>query len=122
MLTQRYPLPQLPRKHASRKGHGVSQANVGKDIQWAVEADLADIEPALYDLRSDPEELHNIALDPNYRPVLDALRTKLQNIVLGDGRVEVAWSRKGESPARESHFADGAHDGKIELPELVLQK
>ena len=50
------------------------------------------------------------------------VRVSERGIVLGDGRVEVAWSRKGESLARESHFADGAHDGKIELPELVLQK
>lgn len=101
-----------------QKGFGVTPASAGKDIDWAIQADLEAIEPALFDLRVDPAEIHNVALDPNYRPVVDALRKKLQDIVLGDGRVEIAWSKKsGEArPAPEiSNFAPGADDGRVEV-------
>ncbi len=101
-----------------QKGNAVTPATAGKDMDWAMTADLKDIEPTLFDLRVDPAEVHNVAYDSYYRPVLDALRTKLQNIVLGDGRVEVAWTKTGHDPVAESNFAPGADDGRLILPEL----
>ena len=73
---------------------GITKANVGEDFQWAVNAELSEIEPTLFDLRTDPGEIHNVAFEPRYRPVLDALRTKLQDIVLGDDRVEIVWEKR----------------------------
>ena len=90
-------------------------------MNWAIDADLKEIGPMLFDLRVDPDETRNVAFDPHYRPVLDALRAKLQNIVLGDGRVEVAWTRDGGDKVHESNFAPGADDGKLALPELTAK-
>jgi arylsulfatase A-like enzyme len=107
-----------------RDGHTMTPATAGKDFQWALAANLKDIEPTLFDLRTDPGEKNNLAFDVRFRPVLDALRTKLQNIVLGDGRVEIAWSKKaGEAKpkAEISNFAPGADDGRLEVP-LPLAK
>ena len=100
-----------------RRGHTMTNASVGKDFRWAIRAALKDIEPVLFDLRKDPDEVRNIAFDEHYRPVLDVLREKLQSIVLGDGRVEIAWSKTGKNlKAYRSDFAWGADDGKLELP------
>ncbi|MHB8900864.1 MAG: sulfatase-like hydrolase/transferase [Thermoguttaceae bacterium] len=96
----------------------VTPATAGKDVEWAIKAELKDIEPTLFDLRVDPEEIHNLAFDPKYRPVLDALRAKLQSIVLGDGRVEVAWTKESGNKAAISNFAPGADNGRLELPVL----
>jgi hypothetical protein len=102
-----------------QKGNAVTAATAGKDIDWALNAALKDIEPTLFDLRADPGEIRNVAYDPHYRPVLDALRSKLQNIILGDSRVEIAWNKKaGEArPKPEiSNFAPNTDDGLLEVP------
>ncbi len=101
-----------------RAGHTTTKATAGKDVQWAMDADLNEVEPTLYDLRTDPGEINNLAFDDRYRPVLDALRTKLQDIVLGDGRVEVAWTREGGDEVHTSNFAPGADDGKLSVPKV----
>lgn len=107
-------------KNRPRPGHTMTNAVVGKDFKWAINADLKDIEPALYDLRNDPVEIHNLAFDARYRPVLNALRAKLQDIVLGDGRVEIAWTKTGKNlPAHHSDFAVGADDGQLDVPERL---
>ena len=82
----------------------MTAATAGKDIDWAMKADLKDIEPMLFDLRTDPQEIHNVAFEQRYQPVVDALRTKLQNIVLGDGRVEIAWTKTGGEQGRDQQF------------------
>ena len=48
--------------------------------------------------------------------MLDALRAKLQDIVLGDGRVEIAWTKQGGDKVHISDYAPAADDGRIELP------
>ncbi len=93
----------------------------GKEMDWALSASLEDIEPTLFDLRIDPAEKVNLAFDPTYRPILDALREKLQNIVLGDGRVEVAWTREGGDTVYTGNFAPGADDGEIEVPARITE-
>lgn len=47
-----------------------------RDVQWKYTYWLHDV-PELYDLKSDPEELHNLAGEPAYGSVADALRDKL---------------------------------------------
>ena len=96
----------------------VTAENSGKNIDWAIKAEFKDIEPTLFDLNADPNETKNIAFDPKYRPILDAMRAKLQNIVLGDARVEVAWTKAGGDTVHISNFAPGADDGILQLPEL----
>ncbi len=96
----------------------VTAVNSGKDVDWAIKAELKDIEPTLFDLNADPNETKNMAFDPRYRPILDAMRTKLQNIVLGDARVEVAWTKAGGDTVHVSNFSPGADDGKLELPTI----
>lgn len=109
-------------KIRGRTGHTMAEKVVGKDFKWAINADLKDIEPTLFDLTVDPDEVNNLAFDPRYRPVLDALRTKLQDIVLGDGRVEIAWTKKGKNDkAHLSNFAPGADDGRIVVPKLAKE-
>lgn len=102
-----------------RAGHTMTAATAGKDFKWAVTVGLKDIEPTLFDLRSDPDEIHNVAFDERYRPVLDA--AKLQDIVLGDGRVEVAWTKQGGDKVHISDYSPGADDDRIELPALPVQ-
>jgi hypothetical protein len=97
-------------------GNAVTAAKAGKDIDWAMKVDLKDIEPMLFDLRTDPQEIYNVVFEQRYRPVVDALRTKLQNIVLGDGRVEIAWTKAGGDKVEISNFAQGADDGRLRLP------
>ncbi len=102
-----------------RNGHTMTAATAGKDFKWAITADLKDIELTLFDLNADPDEHNNLAFDARYRPVLDALRTKLQNIVLGDGHVEVAWTKAGYDRVHHSNFASGADDGRLKVPAPV---
>lgn len=105
-------------KTRPRSGHTMTAATAGKDFHWASKAELNDIEPTLFHLRSDPQERHNLAFDSRYSDVLNALRKKLQDIVLGDGRVEVAWTKQGGDEVHVSDYALGADDGRISLPML----
>jgi arylsulfatase A-like enzyme len=89
-------------------------------MDWAVTADLADVEPMLFDLRSDPEQTVNLAFEPRYRQVVDLLREKLQNILLGDGRVEVEWTSAGGDTAHVGTFASGADDKRLVIPADAL--
>ncbi|MEM0915204.1 MAG: sulfatase-like hydrolase/transferase [Planctomycetota bacterium] len=92
-------------------------AKHGGDFKWAFKADYADLQPILYDVQADPDELSNLAHDPAYREVADALKTKLLNIVLGDGRIEVNWGSKGDGTEfYTSNFAPGADDKQLTLP------
>lgn len=94
----------------------------GKDINWAINAKYKDIEPMFFDLRNDPAEINNLAFDPYYRAVIDVMRKKLQDISLGDGRIETLWSRKGVAgKIVTSNFAPGADDGKINVPTLKVK-
>ncbi|MEM6312924.1 MAG: sulfatase, partial [Planctomycetota bacterium] len=66
---------------------------IGRDIDWALTAPVEDVDLALYDFAVDPLERDNVADDPAYRALAAFLRDKLGRIVLGDGRVEVDWSK-----------------------------
>ena len=55
-------------------------------------APLEEIKAGLYDLRVDPKERNNVALDPKYRELAEWFHKKLGTIALGDGRIEVDWN------------------------------
>jgi hypothetical protein len=99
----------------SRPGKGVAP---NADIPWALDAPRAEVEMALFDLRTDSKDQHNLADHPRYQSLADFFRKKLGCIVLGDGRVEVDWSQKSEY--RVSDFARGADTKRLSIPaELV---
>ncbi|MEM6963573.1 MAG: sulfatase-like hydrolase/transferase [Bacteroidota bacterium] len=103
------------RKHNQRPGKKFPP-NV--DVKWAVTAPLEAVEVALYDLRNDPHETRNVALDKSYLELTEWFRKKLGNIVLGDGRVEVDWKQKDVFAI--SNFAKGADDKKLEIPLSII--
>ena len=94
----------------------------GKDFKWALTASRKDVELALYDLRTDPLERNNVADDEQYVKVANWFRQKLQNILLGDGRVECAWTEGTTGKVYYSNFAPDADNKKIELPESIVPK
>jgi hypothetical protein len=104
-----------------QSGAAFTEATAGKNMEWAMKAELKDLEPTLFDLRTDRGETNNVAFEPRYRPVLDSLRTKLQNIVLGDARIEVAWTKEVGDEVHRSDFSPGADDGVLALPELTAE-
>lgn len=73
---------------------------------------------ALYDLRIDPLEKVNLASNNAYWELADWFRQKLGNIVLGDGRVEVDWTKP--NAYNISKFAGGADDKKLNIPENII--
>ena len=88
--------------------------NRGKNLQWAMNADYEELDPALYHMPTDPNEVSNLAFSEEYQPVAQALKKKLMNIVLGDNRVEINWGPKADGTnIHRSNFAPGAHDGKL---------
>ncbi|WP_430936010.1 sulfatase-like hydrolase/transferase [Saccharicrinis sp. 156] len=89
----------------------------GGDMKWALNADYKDLDPALYDMSKDPQEVNNVAFDKKYKAIAEAMKNKLLNIVLGDNRVEVNWEKWGSgTEVFYSNFAPGAHDYKLKLP------
>ncbi|MEM9418074.1 MAG: sulfatase-like hydrolase/transferase [Planctomycetota bacterium] len=105
--TERYMFSLRNRPHDKR----------GEDFEWAMSASYEELEPILYDVIADPDELNNLAHDPAYREVAEALKTKLLDIVLGDGRVEVEWEQWGTgTQVFTSNFAPGADNKTIEIP------
>ncbi|AMJ85715.1 sulfatase-like hydrolase/transferase [Alteromonas sp. Mac1] len=90
----------------------------GEDIHWALNAKAEDVEMALYDLACDPHERQNVAYHKDYADIVAVLRTKTQNIFLGDKRLEIDWQK--ENVSFESHFASGAHDYR--LPKALTEE
>ncbi|VGO11911.1 Arylsulfatase [Pontiella desulfatans] len=88
----------------------------GKDMKWAMTASYKDLEPVLYDMKRDPDELNNLAFNPEYKGIAMKMKDKLLNIVIGDNRVEVIWNAKGDgTEVSRSNFAPGADDKKLKL-------
>ncbi len=91
-----------------------------KNMRWAMDAPLEEVDAILYDLRVDPTERNNVALDPKYRKLAEFMREKLGNVMLGDGRVEVDWSQ--ESSYARSTFGLGSDDKKLQIPASIIPK
>lgn len=88
----------------------------GENMKWALNADYKELDPALYDMKKDPNEIHNLAFDKKYSKIAKKMRKKLVNIVLGDNRVEVDWKKRGDgTKIFRSNFAPGSHDYKLVL-------
>ena len=89
----------------------------GKDMQWAKNASYKELDPALYHMPSDPNEVNNLAFNPEHQRVAQAMKEKLLNIVLGDNRVEVDWGGNQAlgTEVFRSNFAPGADDKKLDL-------
>lgn len=88
----------------------------GKNMEWALQATYEELDPGLYHMPTDPQETNNLAFDPAFQSVAEALKTKLVNIVLGDGRVEVNWGQKAMgTDVFPSNFAEGADDKRLSL-------
>ncbi|WP_109831720.1 sulfatase-like hydrolase/transferase [Reichenbachiella versicolor] len=96
------------------------EGKLNVDIKWALQADLKNVELALYDLRVDALEQNNVAYDPNYKELAGWFRDKLGKIVLGDGRVECDWKKPNSYDI--STFAKGAHDRKADIPKSIIPK
>jgi len=62
----------------------------GEDLYWATRAPLAELDVHLFDIDKDPREVKNLAGDPAYLPVAQALRNRLQNRIFVD-RCEPRW-------------------------------
>lgn len=90
----------------------------GEGVEWALEAPVEAVELALFDLRVDVKEQHNLASEPEYQKLAEWFRQKLGRIILGDGRLEADWSQ--ESSYHVSNFAKGAHDRKLEVPAEII--
>ncbi|QVY66596.1 sulfatase-like hydrolase/transferase [Polaribacter sp. Q13] len=88
----------------------------GENMEWARTASYKDLDPCLYETKSDPNEVKNLAFDKKYQKIALKMKEKLINVVLGDGRVEVAWGKKADgTKVFRSNFAPGAHDYKLKL-------
>ncbi len=106
----------------SRKGNGNPSMKdlPNSNVKWPMECSPEEAEMALYDLRTDPKERNNVAYDAEYKELAAWFRTKLGNIVLGDGRFEAVWDQK--NVFNVSNFAKGADDKKLEIPKKIIPK
>ncbi len=90
------------------------------EFAWAMNAPLEQVDAILYDLRVDPHERNNVALDPKYRKLAEFMRHKMGMIMLGDGRIEGDW--KGKNDYRKSDFGVGSDDKKLDIPANIIPK
>ncbi|MFI3247603.1 MAG: sulfatase-like hydrolase/transferase [Rikenellaceae bacterium] len=95
-------------------------ADPNVEMRWALDAPLEDVDPILYDLRVDPTERNNVALDAQYRELAEYMRKKLGTIMLGDGRREVDWTK--ENSYQRSTFGIGSDDKKLKIPSKIIPK
>jgi arylsulfatase A-like enzyme len=103
------------RPYFTKPGEGYEP---GARIRWGLDAPASEVDMSLYDLRVDPGERINVAYHKPYEKLAAFFRTKLGNIVLGDGRVECDWTQ--ENDYHVSNFAPGAHDRKLEFPDGIV--
>ncbi|WP_282037932.1 sulfatase-like hydrolase/transferase [Saccharicrinis aurantiacus] len=95
----------------------------GENMDWAMNATYIELDPALYNTAKDPNEINNLAFDPEYKKIAEKLQKKLLDIVIGDGRAEINWggdnygknTKAIGTEVKRSNFAPGAHDHKINL-------
>ncbi len=98
----------------------LNKAEIDKEYKRMMSADVKDIQAALYDLRVDPKERNNVALDPEYRELAEWFHQKLGTIALGDGRIEVDWSK--QNSYFRSSFGLGSDNKKFDAPANIIPK
>lgn len=90
--------------------------NRGKDLDWARNVSYEELDPALYNMNKDPNEVTNLAYNKKYKKIAKKMKEKLINIVLGDNRIEVVWGKKADgTKIYRNNFAPGAHNYKLKL-------
>ncbi|NHN38394.1 sulfatase-like hydrolase/transferase [Pseudomaricurvus alcaniphilus] len=109
--TERFRFSMRTRPHSNNI---LKPDQLGKDIKWGLTAPVEDVEMALYDLKYDPLEKNNVANSKEYQALANWFRSKLGNIVLGDGRIEADWSQA--NVYHFSDFAKGADDKRADIP------
>lgn len=90
----------------------------GQDMDWARTATYKDLDPGLYHMPSDPNEINNLAFSKKHQKIAKKMKQKLMNIVLGDNRIEVGWGKGTNVTGTEvfrSNYAPGAHNYKLKL-------
>ncbi|MGC6506226.1 MAG: sulfatase-like hydrolase/transferase [Coraliomargaritaceae bacterium] len=115
LRTKDFAFSMLSRPYYTKPGEGYAP---GERIRWGLDAPRDDVDLALYDLRNDPDERYNVADNEAYVALADFFRKKLGNIVLGDRRLEVDWTK--EETYHLSEFATGAHDFKLAIPSGMI--
>ena len=90
--------------------------NRGENMDWALNASYEELDPGLYHMPSDPNELNNLAFNPEFQEVAMKMKEKLIHIILGDNRVEVDWKKDATgTTVYRSNFAPGADDKVLKL-------
>ncbi|XPF92467.1 sulfatase-like hydrolase/transferase [Colwellia sp. RE-S-Sl-9] len=117
LRAERFAFSMRVRKENGFPGHGYEP---GENIKWVYSASAEQVEMALYDLHCDTNEQNNVAYDKAYEKVAIALRKKLTDIIVGDGRVEVNWLKPNRYYV--SDFSIGAHDRKLNGVENLFPK
>ncbi len=93
---------------------------IEKEYKRMMNLPLDKLNCALYDLRVDPLERNNVALDPKYKELAEWFHKKLGTIVLGDERIEVDWTQMNSY--YKSSFGIGSDNKKFDAPESIIPK
>lgn len=72
----------------------------GENYDWAKNASAREVEMTLFNLKNDPEEIHNLAGNPEYAGLCKQMREQVQDRVLSRDRIEYPWHKVlgGETP------------------------
>jgi arylsulfatase A-like enzyme len=90
----------------------------GENMDWAVTTAYKDLDPALFDMKKDPQEINNLAFNRKYKKIAEQMKKKLIDVVLGDNRAELNWGKGTKAigtKVYKSNFAPGAHDYKLKI-------
>ncbi len=98
----------------------LNQKAIEAEYKRAMGASLKQVDAGLYDLRVDPKERNNVALDPQYSELAEWFHQKLGTIVLGDRRAEVNW--KEMNSFYISTFGVGSDNKKFDAPASMIPK
>lgn len=64
---------------------------IGKKYDWARNASDKELEMTLFNLKNDPNEIHNLADNPEVADLCGQMRNELQQRVLSKDRIEREW-------------------------------
>ncbi|MFI3269834.1 MAG: sulfatase-like hydrolase/transferase [Rikenellaceae bacterium] len=98
----------------------INAAAIEKEYKRMMNLPLEQLNAGLYDLRVDPLERNNVALDPKYRELAEWFHKKLGTIALGDERIEVDW--KEMNSYYKSSFGIGSDNKKFDAPASIIPK